>query len=377
MGYIKNILKESKSKGMDFTLLFVLIIILCLGLITLSSASAYSALVDYGNSTYYLTKQLIFAVLGVIIMLIVSKIDYKIYKKVAYLGYIVGILLMAAVFVPGLGTTGKGAMRWINLGFTTIQPSEIMKVLLIISLSNYISNNRTKLKSVKGYIVPAIMLVIVIALLYFQDHLSGAITMVAIAFIIILASGIKLKMKYVIPIILIAIAAVLAFAYSDEYRMQRIFGFLNPTEDISDGNWQPTQSLYAIGSGGLFGKGLGQSRQKYLWLPEAQNDFIFSIYAEEFGFVGSLVLIILLSYFIIRGITIGLKCKDMFGMLLTVGIIGLFAVQFILNIAVVTKSMPTTGIPFPFFSSGGSSLLFNLMAMGIVLNVSRQESTKG
>lgn len=377
MGYIKNILKESKSKGMDFTLLFVLIIILCLGLITLSSASAYSALVDYGNSTYYLTKQLIFAVLGVIIMLIVSKIDYKIYKKVAYLGYIVGILLMAAVFVPGLGTTGKGAMRWINLGFTTIQPSEIMKVLLIISLSNYISNNRTKLKSVKGYIVPAIMLGIVIALLYFQDHLSGAITMVAIAFIIILASGIKLKMKYVIPIILIAIAAVLAFAYSDEYRMQRIFGFLNPTEDISDGNWQPTQSLYAIGSGGLFGKGLGQSRQKYLWLPEAQNDFIFSIYAEEFGFVGSLVLIILLSYFIIRGITIGLKCKDMFGMLLTVGIIGLFAVQFILNIAVVTKSMPTTGIPFPFFSSGGSSLLFNLMAMGIVLNVSRQESTKG
>lgn len=374
LNYFKSGSEQRKGKSLDFTLLFVLIIILCLGLVTLSSASSYYALTQYGNSTYYLSKQVIFAAIGIIFMLVISKIDYKRYLKLSYFGYIMGILLMLAVFIPGLGSSAKGATRWLNLGITTIQPSEVMKILLIMALSTYITKNQSKIQNLKGYLIPAALVSLIVVIMYFQDHLSGAIVMIAIACIVIFTGGIKLKLRLLIIGGMVFIAAVAGFIFSDDYRIERVFGFLNPEADISGGNWQPTQSVYAIGSGGVFGKGLGQSRQKYLWLPEAQNDFIFSIYAEEFGFVGVIVLLILLSYFIIRGITIGLKSKDLFGMLLTVGIIGLFAFQFIINIAVVTKSMPTTGMPFPFFSSGGTSLMINLMAMGIVLNVSRKVS---
>jgi cell division protein FtsW len=202
--------------------------------------------------------------------------------------------------------------------------------------------------------------------------MSAMIVMCVIFGIMMLCSGLKINWKIVGPIIVIGIIGVGAFFLTEDYRRDRIFSYLNPDVDITGSNWQPTQSLYAIGSGGLFGKGLGQSRQKYLWLPEAQNDFVFSVYAEEFGFVGSLVVIILFAGLIYRGVSIGLNSKDMYGMLVTLGIIGMFAFQIIVNIAVVTKTMPTTGMPLPFFSSGGTSLVINLIAMGIVLGISKE-----
>jgi len=202
--------------------------------------------------------------------------------------------------------------------------------------------------------------------------MSGTIVMMVAAGSIIFASGIKIKPKYVIIGIIVAVIAFAIFISAEEFRAQRIFSFLNPEEDIKGGNWQAAQSIYAIGSGGIFGRGIGQSRQKYLWLPEAQNDFVFAVYAEEFGFVGGIVVIGLFTFLIIRGITIALKSKDLYGMLIAAGVIGMFAFQIIINIAVVTKLIPTTGMPLPFFSYGGTSLVINLAAMGIVLNISRQ-----
>lgn len=369
---IKKMTKDIKGKNLDFTFLITLIILLCIGLIALSSASSYYALTESGKSSYYLVRQLIFAIIGVICMIIVSKIDYKEFKKFGYLAYIIGIGLMLLVFVPGIGSGAKGATRWLNLGLFTFQPSEIMKLCLILGLSSYIVNNQKKMSTWKGYIVPVVMTGIVCILMYFQSHLSGALVMCVILGVVMIASGFKVKARVIIIAILVVIVLGSAFLFSESYRIDRVKAFLNPEEDITGGNWQPTQSLYAIGSGGLFGRGLGQSRQKYLWLPEAQNDFVFSVFAEEFGFLGSLVVVGLFAFLIIRGITIALKSKDLYGMLITVGIIGMFAFQIVVNIAVVTKFIPTTGMPLPFFSYGGTSLVINLVAMGVVLGVSRK-----
>lgn len=371
--FFKKLTVNSKGKQLDFTFLFTLIILLSIGLIALSSASSYYALTEYGDSAYYLVRQLIFAIGGIAVMLVISKIDYKEYKRFGYLIYIVGIALMLMVFIPGIGSSAKGAQRWLNLGLFTFQPSEIMKLALIIGMSTYIVKNKKKMVDWKGYIVPVLMAGLVCILMYFQSHLSGAIVMLAICAIIIIASGFKVKTRTLIIVGLTAIAILAAFLFSEEYRLERIKSFLDPEADIKGGNWQPTQSLYAIGSGGLFGKGIGQSRQKYLWLPEAQNDFVFSVYAEEFGFVGATIVVGLFAFLIIRGITIALKAKDMYGMLIATGIVGMFAFQILVNIAVVTKFMPTTGMPLPFFSSGGTSLVINLAAMGVVLNISRDQ----
>lgn len=369
---IKQLTIDSKGKQLDFTLLFVVLVLLFIGLIALSSASSYYALTEFNNSSYYIVRQIAFAVVGVIGMLIISKIDYKKYIKFGYLIYGVGILLMLMVFVPGIGGTVNGANRWLNLGFMRFQPSEIMKLCLIIGLSTYIEKNQAKMKSIKGYLVPALMLGLVCLIMYFQDHMSGMIVMLVLGATIIFINGIKIKTRYlIIGGLLIAIVAAV-FLLSDSYRLERVTSFMNPEADTTGSNWQPIQSLYAIGTGGLFGRGLGQSRQKYLWLPEAQNDFIFSVFAEEFGFIGCVVVLVLYGLFVTRGLVIAMKSKNKYGTLISGSIITMFAFQIIVNIAVVTVSMPTTGMPLPFFSAGGTSLLINLAAVGLVLNISRQ-----
>ena len=207
--------------------------------------------------------------------------------------------------------------------------------------------------------------------MYFQKHMSGLLVLGVAALSVVFTSGIKLNVKTICAIVLIVGLAVTAFISADKFRMQRILSFAHPEEDIRDGNWQPAQSLYAIGSGGIFGLGLGQSREKYLWLPEAQNDFIFSILAEELGFAGAAVVIALFVFFIFRGYKISMTCKDFYGSMIAAGITTVFAFQFLVNIAVVTCSMPVTGMPLPFFSYGGTSLFINLCSMGIVLNISK------
>lgn len=370
--------KDTKN-NLDFGMLITIIILLCAGIVMVASASSYYALSNYNNSNYFLVRQLFFGIIGFIFMIIISNIDYKRYKKWGYLFYIICLVLLVLVLTP-LGQTRNGAKRWLGFGALVFQPSEIMKIGLVIGMSTYLSLNYKKLTSFKGYIIPILMLLLVVIVMFMQKHLSGTIVMFVAACSIIFVSGIKVKARYIIAGIIAAAAMLAVFIFmpsgdstesGGSFRLDRIVSFLNPEEDIKGGNWQAAQSLYAIGSGGIFGRGLGQSRQKYLWLPEAQNDFIFSVLGEELGLVGAVTVLALFSFFIYRGYRIAITARDMYGSLLATGITSAFALQILVNIAVVTCTVPVTGMPLPFFSYGGTALFINLCAMGILLNISR------
>ena len=370
--------KDTKN-NLDFGMLITIIILLCAGIVMVASASSYYALSNYNNSNYFLVRQLFFGIIGFIFMIIISNIDYKRYKKWGYLFYIICLVLLVLVLTP-LGQTRNGAKRWLGFGALVFQPSEIMKIGLVIGMSTYLSLNYKKLTSFKGYIIPILMLFLVVIVMFMQKHLSGTIVMFVAACSIIFVSGIKVKARYIIAGIIAAAAMLAVFIFmpsgdstesSGSFRLDRIVSFLNPEEDIKGGNWQAAQSLYAIGSGGVFGRGLGQSRQKYLWLPEAQNDFIFSVLGEELGLVGTVTELAIFSFFIYRGYRIAITARDMYGSLLATGITSAFALQILVNIAVVTCTVPVTGMPLPFFSFGGTALFINLCAMGILLNISR------
>lgn len=370
--------KDTKN-NLDFGMLITIIILLCAGIVMVASASSYYALSNYNNSNYFLVRQLFFGIIGFIFMIIISNIDYKRYKKWGYLFYIICLVLLVLVLTP-FGQTRNGAKRWLGFGALVFQPSEIMKIGLVIGMSTYLSLNYKKLTSFKGYIIPILMLLLVVIVMFMQKHLSGTIVMFVAACSIIFVSGIKVKARYIIAGGIAAAAMLAVFIFmpsgdstesSGSFRLDRIVSFLNPEEDIKGGNWQAAQSLYAIGSGGIFGRGLGQSRQKYLWLPEAQNDFIFSVLGEELGLVGTVTVLALFSFFIYRGYRIAITARDMYGSLLATGITSAFALQILVNIAVVTCTVPVTGMPLPFFSYGGTALFINLCAMGILLNISR------
>ena len=370
--------KDTKN-NLDFGMLITIIILLCAGIVMVASASSYYALSNYNNSNYFLVRQLFFGIIGFIFMIIISNIDYKRYKKWGYLFYIICLVLLVLVLTP-LGQTRNGAKRWLGFGALVFQPSEVMKIGLVIGMSTYLSLNYKKLTSFKGYIIPILMLLLVVIVMFMQKHLSGTIVMFVAACSIIFVSGIKVKARYIIAGIIAAVAMLAVFIFmpsgdstesGGSFRLDRIVSFLNPEEDIKGGNWQAAQSLYAIGSGGIFGRGLGQSRQKYLWLPEAQNDFIFSVLGEELGLVGAVTVLALFSFFIYRGYRIAITARDMYGSLLATGITSAFALQILVNIAVVTCTVPVTGMPLPFFSYGGTALFINLCAMGILLNISR------
>lgn len=380
---LKKLTEGSKDKKLDFLLVFTLLLLLCIGLIALSSASSYTALISQNDSNYYFKRQLVFAIIGVLVMFGVSKIDYKIYEKYGMAIYIVTLIMMVLVFVPGLGSTVKGATRWIDFGIISFQPSEIMKPALAIGVASYISKNQAKFKSgmggveaLKGYVIPVCMIIAVCLLLYFQPHVSCIIIMLVIFGVVLIVNGFhfRINLKILIPVAIAAIVIIVVVLMSADYRLDRIKAFLNPDSDVTGSNWQPTQSLYAIGSGGLFGTGIGQSRQKYLWLPESQNDYVFSIFAEEFGFIGSLIVMLLFALFILRAVTLTLKNKDLFALMASSGIISMFAFQIVMNIAIVSNIMIPTGMPLPFFSYGGTSLVINLASVGIVLNITRQRS---
>lgn len=367
----EKLLGNKDIKKMDYPMLLVICILICFGLVILASASSYAALNTYSDSNYFLFRQLGFALLGICSMLIISKIDYNVYKKFAYLGYAISLLLMIAVLIPGIGVNVKGATRWLGVGILRFQPSEIMKIMLVIVVSTYIALNIKKINNIWGYIPAALMFLGVCVVMYFQNHLSGTVIMGVGTITVIFASGIKLNWKVIIIASIIVLLAGAIFILSEDFRINRVTAFLNPEQDLKGDNWQAAQSLYAIGTGGVFGLGLGQSRQKFLWLPEAQNDFIFSVLGEELGLVGTVTVLALFAFFICRGFYIAMTCKELYGTLIATGITSVFAIQILINIAVVTCSMPVTGMPLPFFSYGGTALFINLCAMGILLNISR------
>ena len=373
--------KKKKSKNfsrflnnpIDFTLIIVILLLLGFGLTMVLSASSPSALAEYADSYAFFKKQLIFAVLGLIFMAIFSKLDYRFFNKFYKVVYWISLVLLVLVKVAG--RTVNGAQRWLGTEAFSFQPSELVKFLIIIFYAGWLVKDRDELPFFwKGLVKHFVPVAIIVVLLLLEPHLSASIVIAGIVCIMMLVAGMKFKHLFMagisggIPILFFLIA-------KEPYRLKRFVTFLNPWQDMTGDGWQVVQSLYAIGSGGLFGAGLGNSKQKYLYIPEPHNDFIFSILAEELGFVGCAFVLILFGIFIWRGILIAMKAPDMFGSLIAVGITSQVAIQVILNIAVVTSSIPATGVPLPFFSYGGTALFFLLCEMGVLLNISRAGAT--
>lgn len=363
-------------KPFDFGLFIVILLLLAGGIIMISSASSVYALYHFKNSYYFLIKQLTWAALGIVIMLIVSRIDYKLWGKLSTLLLFISIALLAIVLIPHVGVNRNGAQRWINLGFTDFQPSEVAKLAIIIFLSYELSRKKEKIIQFFNGLVPFLMwMVVIIGLLLLEPHKSGAILIMLIGIILLFTAGARIYHFMILSIPVIA--AGFYIISKDQYSLARVLTFLDPWKDPKGDGWQAIQSLYAIGSGGLFGLGLGRSRQKFLYIPEPQNDFIFSILAEELGYIGVLAVLIIFLIFIWRGLRIAMYAPDTFGSLLATGITSLVAIQFAINVMVVTSLLPVTGMPLPFFSYGGSSLLFLMLGMGILLNISRNATNNG
>lgn len=358
------------NNPIDFTLLITILLLLSIGLIMVLSASSPSALSESGDSYAYFSKQLLFAILGIIAMLFISKIDYRFYQKFYKHAWWISLILLALVLVAG--KTVNGAKRWIYVTETlSFQPSEIVKLLMIIFYAGMLMKDRDELHLYgKGFIKHVCMLAPIIGLLLLEPHFSSSIVIIGICSIMMIMAGCKFW-HFLATGGAVGIPGALALIIFSEYRLQRVVTFLDPWKDATGDGWQVIQSLYAIGSGGLFGTGLGESKQKFLYIPEPHNDFIFSILGEELGFVGCTAVLILFAIFIWRGILIAMKAPDMFGSLVAIGITSLVAIQVIINVAVVTSSMPATGMPLPFFSYGGTALFILLCEMGILLNISR------
>ncbi len=384
------------SGSMDIPFFLLLITIVTIGLIMLFSASYTYSYYFRNGSTEIFTNQLIFALIGLVLMYIISRIRYEYFRLVAIIGFFVSVgLLVLVLFLPEYK---PGFKRWIDLGFVTFQPSEIAKIGLILILSYLLERNYkgvtckvpnemilrmtngklTVYKSFTSLVFYGCIILLFAGLVYLEHHVSGTILILAIGVVMLFLGEVKGKW-FIIAGIVIVIAAIVLIANPSilqEYAGERITAWLDKDYSPMKARWQTNNSLYAIGSGGFLGTGLGQSKQKHLYVSEPQNDFIFSIVCEELGFVGATAIIILFALLIYRGIKIGLMAKDRFSALLCMGIAFQVGIQVALNIGVVTDFLPNTGISLPFFSAGGTSLIILLCEMGMILSVSRSARKK-
>ena len=358
------------KKPIDFWILMTVLVLLSLGLIMVFSASAAYAYNNFHDAYYFLKRQLQYAILGLLAMFITMNVDYRRLGKWSPILLVASLMLLILVLVPGIGHNDKGAWRWIYIGNFHFQPSEIAKLAIVLFFSYSLSKRKDQLSDFYRGLLPYLLVIgIFAALLLLEPHLSGTIIIVLIAAVILFSAGARIRHFVLLSLPALAgLAAVIAFS---DYRRARFLSFLDPWKDMKGDGWQAVQSLYAIGSGGLFGRGLGRSLQKFLYLPEPHNDFIFSVLAEELGFIGVLAVITLFLIFIWRGVKVSMNAPDLFGSLLAIGITSLVSIQTLINIAVVTSSMPPTGVSLPFFSYGGTSLLFLMCGVGILLNISK------
>lgn len=367
----------SVRDGMDMPFFFLVLTLLVIGIVMMFSASYAFAYYTTESSYYFLIRQAIFAVIGVGLMILVSFFDYHHFHRLAII--VVGVaylLLIIVLFLPSV----NGVHRWIDLGIVSFQPSEVLKFAIILFYAHWASIYYEKMDTLKYGVLPALVVGIPgILLLVLEPHFSCIVIVVLLLAIMMWISGVKVRW-FVIGIALVVLAfGVLYITDSLQYAMERLDGWgMALEEDLSSEMqatvWQTMNSLYAIGSGGLTGLGLGQSREKYLYLPEPQNDFVFAVVVEELGLIGGIVILAFFALFVWRGIMISLRAKDRFGMFLGVGLVSQVGLQVILNILVITDTLPNTGISLPFFSYGGTSLVVLLIQMGIVLSISRSSN---
>lgn len=367
--------------GFDLPFFAATLALVTIGLIMLFSATYPYALQNEGDSYYYFKRQFVFAVLGIIVMLVVSKVNYKFLKVIEKPLFAVSVFLLILVlfYHVDVNRNGEDFKRWIPLGPITLQPSDIAKFALILVLAGYISKNYRKMKYIKeGVIFPALFIGVCCVLIYLENHLSCTLLVFMIGIAMMFCGGTRWQ-YYVAGICLVAVVAAVVISNPDVlpgYQGDRIRAWTDKAFQPLGLRWQTNNSLYAIGSGGFWGVGLGNSKQKYLYVSEPQNDFIFSIVCEELGFFGATLIIALFGILFWRGVKIAQRCDDRFASLVVIGIVSQVAIQTIFNILVVTDTIPNTGIALPFFSYGGTSLLMLCFEMGVVLSISRKVNTK-
>ena len=358
----------------DIAFLSLVLILLTIGLVMLFSASYAFSYENYGNSYRFIVRQAAFAVFGVALMLFVSKIDYHVWRKFAWIIFGVAALLLVILLILPPMVGGTGVKRWLVIGPVNFQPSEIAKFAIILVLSTLIASNQKLMKKWPFVLFLTGILGVTCLLVVLEPHLSATVLIFAIGIVLLIVGG--LQKRYIIGgaaggVMLLVLAVTTGLI---GYGSDRIKYWLDPWLDPKGNGYQTIQSLLAIGSGGILGRGIGQSRQKYLWVPEPHNDFIFSIVCEELGLIGAMVIIVLFALLVWRGFTIAMRSPDKFGSLLAIGLTFQVGLQAMLNIWVVTNTIPNTGISLPFFSYGGTSLVILLAEMGIVLSVSRGAS---
>ncbi|MDL2280427.1 stage V sporulation protein E [Selenomonadales bacterium OttesenSCG-928-I06] len=366
---------EQKSKMPDFIMFFSVILLLGFGVVMVYSASAISAYVTFDDSYYFLKRQILWSSIGLFAMFITMNIDYHFWKKMANPIILVTLILLILVLVPGFGKVVNGARRWLGFGSFYLQPSEVAKLGMVLFYSKTLANAKTNItKFFSGLLPQLLILLLVFGLILKEPDLGTALVIAGTVFVLFFVAGAKIS--HLASLGSVGVLGIIGAIILEPYRMKRILAFSDPWSDPLNSGYHIIQSLYAIGSGGLFGVGLGRSREKFLYLPEPHTDFIFAILGEELGFIGGFCILALFFLLLWRGLKTAMKAPDRYGSLLATGITIVIVLQAIMNLAVVTASMPVTGIPLPFLSFGGSALIFTLASVGILLNISRNINLK-
>ncbi|MFS0782396.1 stage V sporulation protein E [Bacillus sp. 1P06AnD] len=361
---------HTKKNNPDLLLMIVTFSLLSIGLIMVYSASAVWAAYKFDDSFFFAKRQLLFAGVGVVAMFFIMQVDYWTWRKISKVFLLVCFVLLIAVLIPGIGMARNGSQSWIGVGAFSIQPSEFMKLAMIAFLAKFLSEKQKYITTIKKGLFPSLGLVfLAFGLIMLQPDLGTGTVMVGTCVVMIFVAG--ARVSHFVWLGAFGLGGFIALIASAPYRMQRITSYLDPWADPLGSGFQMIQSLLAIGPGGLLGLGLGQSRQKFFYLPEPQTDFIFAILSEELGFIGGSFVILLFGLLLWRGIRIALGAPDLYGSFLAVGIVSMVAIQVMINIGVVTGLIPVTGITLPFLSYGGSSLTLMLMAIGVLLNISK------
>lgn len=374
---MKKISKRKKTQ-LDFPLLITVLLLVFIGIIMVFSSSWPEAIKEYGNSYFFVKRQIIFAIIGLAGMIFAANLNYKIYEKWAFPIYVATLATVPVLLFTPLGQDYLGAKRWINLGVVTFMPGDVIKIGAVIFFARTLVRIKGGASDIKDGAIPALVVLgISVGSILIQRDLGTSITLGTTLVIMLVVAGFKIRYLLVLLGLVSSVGAYILIQASknpnskNAFRVRRITSFLDPFADPMGSGWQAVQSLYALGSGGILGLGLGKSKQKFFYIPESYNDFIFAIIGEEFGFIGAALIIGLYIVIIIRGVKIAIDVKEPFGFYLAIGLTALISIQSLIHIAVVTSSIPTTGITLPFISYGGTSLVIYMSAVGVLLNISK------
>ncbi|NIP30848.1 MAG: putative lipid II flippase FtsW [Candidatus Dadabacteria bacterium] len=371
-GNLKKLFKifDFNNKNFDFILLGSVLVLTSLGMLMVYSTSSIFSLEKYGDSSHFLKLHTLYLTIGIISLVIFMHVDYKFLRKMVYPIYILGLILLVLVLIPGIGKEVSGAQRWIQLSQFTFQPSELCKFILVLYLAHSLTKKKSKIDSFwVGFFSHIVIAGLYIFLIFLEPDFGTSSVLLIVLFIMLFIGNVRLR--YLLLLGLISVAFVASAILTKGYRMDRVTSFMDPWKDPLGSGYQTVQSFVAFGLGGLYGTGLGDSSQKLFFLPQAHTDFIFSIMAEEFGFIGVVFILLLFFLVLIRSIRISLRAPDSFSSYLVFGIIVLIIMQASINMGVAVGLFPTKGITLPFISYGGSSLISSLAAIGIILSISR------